>query len=401
LSRIAARSLSRDDQESGLDSNTDERACSAVSRLTLVIASLAAGGAERVLSNMANYWATRGKSVTLITVSSAENDWYTLDKRVQRVGLGEARRSGTTLQAVLNNLRRVWRLRRAIRASRPHAVISFMDTANVLTLWATRTLNVPVIVSERIDPRAHMISGFWNRMRDLSYPWAAGIVVQTEAVSKWASARFDPRRVTVIPNPALVPTAKSAEKVRVPKPYVVAAGRLEQQKGFDLLLRAVAAVFSDLPDWSLAIVGEGSERARLEALLTELGLSSRVHLVGRHANPAHVFGQADLFVLSSRFEGFPNVLCEAMASGLPVVAFDCPSGPREIVRDEVDGLLVPPEDCAALANAMTKLMRDPKLRRQFSSRAVEVLDRFSEDRVMGIWESLLTKVTNVPRKSTA
>lgn len=395
----AAPSTLRGGDAPGIGSTCDARAGDGVDRLTLVIGSLAAGGAERVLSNMANYWAARDKAVTLITLSSTGDDWYALDKRVQRVALGEARRSATALQAVLNNLRRIWRLRRAIKASNPDAVVSFIDTANVLTLWATRTLNRPVIVSERIDPRVHRISGRWNWLREFSYPWAAAIVVQTQSVSRWAETRFDARQVTVIPNPASLPRAGAAEDLRIPKPYVAAVGRLEQQKGFDLLLRAAAVAFRQFPEWSLAIVGEGSERARLEVLLTELGLSDRVQLVGRQPNPAQVLSHADLFVLSSRYEGFPNVLCEAMASGLPVVAFDCASGPRDIVRHEVDGLLVPPEDPAALAQAMTRLMGDAELRRRFSSRAVEVLDRFGEERVMRLWEELLTRVKKAPRGS--
>ena len=396
----AGPSRLRDGETLGPSANCNPRARGAVDRLTLVIGSLGGGGAERVLSAMANYWAARGRSVTLITLSSARDDWYVLDKRVRRVALAEARRSGAWPRAVLRNLRRIWRLRGAIRASDPDVVVSFIDTANVLTLWATRTLNRPVIVSERIDPRVHEISRWWNWLRELSYPWAAGIVVQTESASRWAEARFDPRRVTVIPNSVPHPRVDASEPLRIPKPYVAAVGRLEPQKGFDLLLRAAAMAFREFPEWSLAIIGEGPERTRLEALVTQLDLSGRVQFVGRHPDPARMLNHADLFVLSSRYEGFPNVLCEAMATGLPVVAFDCPSGPRDIVRHGVDGLLVPPRDSVALAQAMTRLMGDAALRRQFSSRAVEVLDRFGQERVMRLWDQLLTSIKKRPREST-
>jgi glycosyltransferase involved in cell wall biosynthesis len=171
--------------------------------------------------------------------------------------------------------------------------------------------------------------------------------------------------------------------------HIVAMGRLEPVKGFDLLLRAFAACRDRHPDWTLTILGDGKERQRLEALAKELGITAHVRLPGTVADPTPVLRRADLFVLSSRFEGFPNALLEAMALGVPVVATDCAGG---IVRHDVDGLLVPRDDPSALADAMAVLMDDEPRRLRLSERAADVITRFEVHHVMGIWETVIDDV---------
>jgi glycosyltransferase involved in cell wall biosynthesis len=143
-------------------------------------------------------------------------------------------------------------------------------------------------------------------------------------------------------------------------------GRLHPQKGFDLLLEAFSRIKDQYPDWSLTILGDGPLREQIESLRDELGLKGRVHLPGAVKNPHQVLKQAELFVLSSRREGFSLALLDAMSYGLPVVAFDCRSGPREIIRDGVDGVLVPPEDVGAMAEALGRLMSDESERNRLA-----------------------------------
>ena len=365
-------------------------------RVTFVISSLRAGGAERVLSRMANYWAERGWPVALVTLEPTSNDFYTLHPAVERVGLDVSAVSTSVWRAVRNNLHRIRMLRRAIRALRPDVVIAFMAPTTVDTLLAARSYRVPVIVSERTDPVRAPLSGIWSLLRRVTYPWAQAVVVQTPEVERWAGEFVRKDIVHVIPNPISTSTANTDTADVAPEldgggRHVVGMGRLDAKKGFDLLLRAFAACRDRRPEWSLTILGDGEERQRLEALAKQLGVMSHVRLPGTVANPTPVLRRADLFVLSSRVEGFPNALLEAMALGVPVVATEC-GGPSRIVRHDVDGLLVPSDDATALADAMAALMDDEARRLRLADRAVDVMKRFDVHTIMGTWETVIEDV---------
>ncbi len=369
-------------------------------RLTMVISSLSPGGAERIMSVMANYWEEKGLEVTLITLDSRCSDFYFLRPGVGRIALGAMGDSRGPARALMNNAVRIRKLRRAIVSSGPDFVISFMEKTNVLTLLATRGLDLKVIVSERIDPSRQETGQVWSRLRRICYPWAGSIVAQTGRAGKWLEVHIRKGTVAIIPNPVVLSDDKkngvSLADVLPPSPAsltVAAMGRLHRQKGFDLLIRAFAEVAPAFPAWRLVILGEGEERRMLERLAEGMSVGNRVFLPGIVRNPSGVFGQVDLFVLSSRYEGFPNVLLEAMACGLPVISFDCPSGPREIIRDAVDGKLVPAERVDVLAQAMRKMMSDEAERRRLSARAAEVRERFALQKIMGMWEELFTRET--------
>lgn len=374
-------------------------------RVALVISSLDAGGAERVISTMANYWAERGRDVSVITIESTDRDFYPLDPRVRRTALGAAKHSDSIREAVANNVHRIRRLRGAIRDAEPDAVISFLTSTNVLALIAGKLARVPVIVSERIDPTQEPAPRVWSGLRRVVYPRAHAVVVQTPEVRAWAEAFLPSERVRAIPNPVLLPTEAfgDAQPADIPseRRRVVAIGRLHRQKGFDTLIHAFAKCHAAEPAWSLTIIGEGDERPRLEALAADLGIAAAVEMPGRVQNPFAILRGAELFVLSSRYEGFPNVLLEAMAVGTPVIATDCRSGPGRIVRHGVDGILVPPDDVDAMADAMATLMRDDDQRRALGARAVEVRERFSVDRVMSEWDRLVAQaVQSRPQADT-
>ncbi|WP_310427145.1 glycosyltransferase family 4 protein [Chamaesiphon sp. VAR_48_metabat_135_sub] len=361
-------------------------------RCTLIIHSLSSGGAERVLSRMANYWAEKGWEITLLNFTDeSETPFYHLDDRVNHRQLGIAEASANPMAGILNNVTSVRGLRAAIIQSKPDAVISFMDRTNVIAILATRWLKIPILVSERNDPAMLSAGKMWELLRQWTYPFADRIVVQTERAGSYF-AKLQ-KLVFIMPNPVILPpTETTGSAPLLGANSLIAVGRLVSQKGFDLLLRALAQVKDRYPEWTLTILGEGELRPELEALRQELGLEDRVHLPGRVKNPHEFLKQADIFIMSSRFEGFPNALCEAMVCGLPVISTDCPNGPREIIRDGVDGILVPTQDVPALAAAMERLMSDYQLRQSLAKAAPEVAERFSLDKVMLMWESLVKQV---------
>jgi glycosyltransferase involved in cell wall biosynthesis len=358
--------------------------------VSLVLPSLVGGGAERTATELANHWAEQGRRVCLITIDAAATSNYPLDPRVSVRGLRLMRVSRSLVSALWNNSLRVRRLRQAIRESDARQVVSFTDVTNVTTLLACRDLQVGVIACERTEPRRHQIGSVWSRLRKRTYGRAMAIVVQTQAVKKWALAQGWGVPVYAIPNAAPRIPAEAPAVMEAPRPAVVALGRLSREKGMDLLIEAFALVAPRHPQWSLRIHGEGVEREALESQAVRLGISDRVQLAGWTRHPQRDLQAADIFALPSRYEGFPNALLEAMAAGLACVSFDCDSGPREIVRDATDGLLVPPADAPALAAALDRLMTDPDLRRRLGENAQSVVDRFSRARFHRQWDAVLS-----------
>ncbi len=362
-------------------------------RLTLVIHSLAQGGAERDMAHLARCWAERGNDVAVVTLDSVATDSYPLVEGVTRIGLGLAGDSHGWLQAISNNRQRIRALHDVLRQRSPQTVVSFIDRMNVVTLKAATSLGDPVIVSERIDPRHHEPGRIWRWLRRRTYPLCTAQVVLTHSVRDWCRQLAPRQPVHVIPNPARRPETGSTDASREWAPadrsVLLGMGRLHPQKGFDRLLPIFARLRSAHPNWHLVLLGEGDERARLEAQVRDLGLQQHVSLPGWVSDVDGALSRSDLFVLPSRYEGFGNVVAEALACGVPVVTMDCPSGPGEIVRDGVDGLIVPAEDTARLEQALDRVMGDAQLRDQFSARGPEVLDRFSEQKFLAQWDAVL------------
>jgi GalNAc-alpha-(1->4)-GalNAc-alpha-(1->3)-diNAcBac-PP-undecaprenol alpha-1,4-N-acetyl-D-galactosaminyltransferase len=351
-------------------------------RLVFVVHSLSAGGAQRVICSMANHWSDQGWDVSVITLAAGAEDRFRLHPSVRRVALDLMRDSSNILTGLWRNCRRIYRLRQAIISCAPDVVISFVDKTNVLTLLAAR--NVPVIVAERTDPRHHSIGRLWSWLRRRTYGSAAAVVVQTENVRRAISGLVAAGALHVVPNAVSVPKVPLDENADRGN-YVVGMGRLSPEKGFDLLIDAWKQVENRHPGWTLRIYGEGPEHSKLEQVAAR---ASRVELPGWTARPTDTYLCATIFVLPSRYEGFPNALLEAMACGVPAISFDCESGPAEIIRHEVDGLLVPPADTAALAAAIDRLISDTELRNAMGQRARDVVERFSVAEFYESWEKL-------------
>ncbi|MEB2398419.1 glycosyltransferase family 4 protein [Parapusillimonas granuli] len=360
----------------------------------IFIHSLSGGGAERVAADISAYWVELGWQVTVVTQAAADTDAYSLHPKVRRHVLGTAGYSGGGLSGVLANLRRVWRLRRLIKRLRPSVVLGMMTTASVLAVEAARGLNCRVIATEHTHPPSQELPEIWLRLRRRAYPRAAAVVALTAGTAQWLQEHVPGCRLAVIPNAVRWPIESAEPRLeparRNGRFRLLAVGRLHPHKGFDLLISAFQEIADHFPLWDLVILGEGESREALQEQIDAAGLSDRVSMPGRAGNVADWYLQSDLYVLSSRVEGLSNTLIESMASGLAPVAFDCETGPREIIRDGIDGVLVRPAgDAEALAAHLSDMMAHPEKREAYARRAVDVRDRFSVARVMALWGNLL------------
>ncbi len=368
-------------------------------KLALVISSLAGGGAERVMTTLANGWAASGVEVTLITLAAVEIDEYELSPDVRRVSLALASDSEGTIAAVTNNGRRIFALRRAIGRWNPELVVSFIDTTNMLCILACLGLGIPVVVSDRVAVTESPPRSVWKWLYRPLYRRAAAVVVQTLRGAAEVRRRTG-REAVVIPNPLQPSDSKSKSKSEsgwapaagAETHTILAMGRLVPQKGFDLLIEAFARVASVHSGWRVVILGEGAERANLTAAIRTAGLADRVFLGGFTSEPRQAMRQSDLFALPSRFEGFPNGLLEAMAEGMPCISCDCPTGPRELIEHGTNGWLVPAEDVEALAMGLDLLMGHADLRLRLGAQARGVRQSYSLAAILDKWNRLIESV---------
>ena len=360
-------------------------------RIAFVIPSLGAGGAERVASLLANDWSANGHEVTLVTFDAPGTEpFFALYPGIAQRALEAPAEPHGLIGKIGTNAARVSRLRSVLRERNPDALVAFMTEANVIALWASQGLGVPVVVSERNQPDRPGLGTVHRLARRLTYPKAQAIVVQTDSIASWARARFHVP-VHVIPNPVRLDSGVAGRE-QGDVQWLISLGRLTHQKGFDVLIKSFAALAAKHPGWRLAIYGEGPDRARLERLRAESGCEDRIMLPGLVKNSAEALSKASLFVLPSRFEGYPNALLEALACGLPVIATSCLGGTVEILANGAYGMLVPPDDVAGLTTALDAMLSTPDLRDAYAWKSGRAVARLDITAVSKLWLDLLASL---------
>jgi glycosyltransferase involved in cell wall biosynthesis len=357
-----------------------------------------------------------------VTYADRQTDFFQLSAGVMRLTLGvnKARRTAL-LRLPRLYLDRLKQLRHTIIDTAPEVVMAYGARLNVLTLLALLGSGHPVIATEHGDvslsagllPSWLSRKGLWYRLRRFCYPLAFKVVSVSEAVkanflwlhSDRAIVINNPFRLMIAPEACPLPAGLDAARS-----WLVSMGRLCHAKGFDLLLLAFAQVAVRHREWQLLILGDGDLRADLELSAHRLGLGDQVVFAGALNEPFSLLRRAQLFVMASRYEGFPMAHGEAMACGLPVIASDCPSRPRrlwqrsrpaggvrELIRHDVDGWLVPPQDCAALARALDEFMSSPDKRRRLAGQAGQVVRRFGLEKILDQWERLFHQALSAGR----
>lgn len=343
-------------------------------RILCFLPDLGGGGAQRTLINLAGSFRQTGHDVTLAAAQPDGPARAWIDPRVLTVPAGPGQ---------LRNA--LFPLARLMREQRPDVVLSSVLDANIVAVAARQLAGSPrpkLVVRETNSHRARGDIGLIRqRLTRFAYPRADAVVALSEGVRQELIADYalPPSSVVTIHNPveieALAAEAKAAAAPPIEKrgPWVMGVGRLIRQKGFDRLIRAVAAL--NRPDVTLVLVGEGPDREALAAQAREASVA--LLMPGFVRQPMLWLAHADVFALSSRWEGFGHVIVEAMAAGAAVVAFDCPHGPRDIIRNRETGLLVPDGDEAALASGIAELFADRALAARLSAAASRDMTRFS------------------------
>ena len=365
-------------------------------RIMIVVPSLSGGGAERVSANLANAWADRGHSVVIVTYGANSNDGYTVSNKVVVVEHDLTNRGRNLIHRMIMIVRRIVTIRKDVVSFDPDFVVGVM--AHVAFIVSIAAFGRRTIGCEHTFP-PRSVSGTLERLcRWAGYGLLGRVTALTEEAASWLRVNTLARSVVTIANPLRWPVPDQPPRVSPDsvcvdgRKILLAAGRLEHVKGFDILLAAFARVSAEHSNWDLVVVGEGPERAELGARIDALGLGARAFLPGRVGNMGEWYQRADLFVLSSRNEGLPSALIEAMAYGVPAVSFDCQQGPRDIIRDGIDGLLVPNGEIPALASTLAELMADSDRRDVMGKAATHVRERFSEHAILQQWDELFAQM---------
>lgn len=351
--------------------------------------SLPGGGAERILTLIANALAGRGHDVTILSFDrDGAADFYRVDAGVRRIREGSRGKSGP---GPWTKARRPARLRAIAQSLRPEVAVGFMYSAFIPLSAALVGTGIPVIGSERTSFAHYRSRPFLQLLLHASLPLLARLTVNGEAVRK-GFPRWIASKMTVVPNPVAA-QEEHADPIGPGTKTLLSVGGLRPEKDHTTLVTAFADIAGRFPDWRLRIVGEGPLRSRLETLVASLGLSERVELPGASEHVDRAYRAAQLFVLPSLYEAFPNCLAEALAHGLPSIAFaDCP-GANDLITDGLNGRLAAANDRrAGLSAALEQLMASPSHRRLLGEAAPQTVRHYAIGEITDRWEQLFLSV---------
>lgn len=351
-------------------------------KIAFVIPTLSPGGAERVATILCSEWCRQGHDIHLITYAEKGNPAYELAPGIHWHKVASPLESAGFL---LRSMGRILAIRKRLGGIEPDVLVCFLTEANVTGIVAATGFRFPVVVSERVHPGFHAISTVHALLRRLVYPRAKALVVQTEAIAAWCRQHLQ-AEVSVIPNPVrqtVAPDNRESESPR--RRVIVAMGRLEHQKGFDLLIEAFAPLAPQYPDWQVEILGEGSARVVLGEQIRAAGMANRITLMGLVADSESHLRSAEIYCHPARYEGFPNALAEALANGCCVIASDAPGAMAELLAEGTYGFLAKMDDVVDLRQQLSAAMASEETRRHFQAIAARAVDAFNVADIAARW----------------
>ncbi len=351
-------------------------------KIMFYINSIHHGGAERVMTNLANQFAETENEVVLVT--SFKSEWeYPLVSAVKRISMFDGYIKG----ALKRNYLLVKNLRKIMKAEKPDVIVSFMAEPNFRTVIASRGLKSRVILSVRNDPNKEYGNFLFRFLAKNLFKRADGIVFQTEDAKSWFPKKVQEKSAIIFNQ---VDESFFNAKVDYENKDIITVGRLTSQKRHDLLIKAYSEICSKI-DNKLLIYGEGNLKSQLQSLINSLNLQDRVILMGATKDVVCALENCGIFVLSSDYEGLPNALMEAMSVGLPCISTDCPCGGPKSLFDGNGGVLVSVDNLSELKDAMLLLCEDKEQRITLGNIAKEKAKRFMPNVVFSKWQDFLLK----------
>jgi len=350
------------------------------------------GGAERVLCTICSELVSRGHDITIVSFDQkGTQPFYPLDGRVKRIDLGIGDSTNNT-----HLYSRLKALRRTVKQEQPEIVIGFMLSMIVPLAFALVGTGIPVLASEHIVAEHYRKRPLQYALLKMASLYLSKITVLSEQIRKGYPESLR-KKMVVMPNPVVTASGKAQLDVIKPRYVLLNIGRLELQKDHSTLIRSFGRISNIYPDWELKIFGEGSLRSELENLIKSMGLENRVHMPGITSQIENEYCNADIFVISSHYEGFGLVTAEAMSYGLPVIGFeDCP-GTNELIQDGYTGILATgsSDRVKALTCELEKVLSDPALRMKLGDAAKAAIgSKFSIKYVGDLWEELLGNINS-------
>lgn len=319
--------------------------------VVFAIGSLYGGGAERVVSVWASALAEKGYQVSVLLYARCENE-YPIDDRVMICPIAAKQQECNAMSIV----ERLKHFRSALKKLRPDVLISFLPEMQVYMAFASIGLGISRVETIRNNPwKVSVVGTKFEPVWRYCFRSCRAVIVQTEEQKLFFGQAIQ-RKATVIPNPINSRYVESPKtEYNAASHRIVAAGRLTAQKNYKMMINAVKLVVEEYDDVSLQIYGSGEQEELLDAYIKEQGLSDHIKLMGRSNELHRVYQEADLYMMSSDYEGMPNALAEAMAVGLPCISTDCKTGPRDLIDDGENGYLVPCGDAEALAEKIMQV----------------------------------------------
>lgn len=361
--------------------------------ILIITNSLSTGGSQKMAAYVANCLSDRGVKVSIMTLNHYGIVKWRLNKgiRVEHLELSydKVGSNKRLLSPILERIKWMKIIRNRTKEINPNMVLVFNVDVIVTSRLALLGTKYGFIASDRLDPSSYNF--IWKTLSNICYSLSDKLIFQTEGAMKCYNSNIQ-KKSNIIPNPYL------EDEVQLPlitkrKKRIVAVGRLSKIKGFDTLIQSFKKVNSKFPEYTLTIYGDGEEKGNLLKLISKLDLESSVELPGFVKNTKESIFDASAFILSSRSEGMPNALIEAMGLGLPVVSTDCPpGGPNYLIQHRKNGLLVPVDDTDSLSAAIISVLSDKRYADNLGNEAEKIKNTLSEEKISEMWYEAVVKL---------